>query len=115
MLRVSPDKRNNNGFVAAPLKQVHSGNVTRNTIAERFLATNRKNYSSNLRNIFFISTLHSPATLYRYTLNYKGAAFGWAKMPSQIFNPIMSKTTFIQWIISDGSLDKYCFWTSWGL
>ncbi|MCG2722873.1 MAG: hypothetical protein L6290_12810, partial [Thermodesulfovibrionales bacterium] len=44
----------------------------------------------------------SPATLYKYTLNYKGAAYGWAATPSQLFQPIFMHKSFIKGLYLTG-------------
>jgi prolycopene isomerase len=38
----------------------------------------------------------TPYTLYRYTLNFKGAAYGWASMPSQLLKSGFAQRTSIE-------------------
>ena len=38
----------------------------------------------------------TPCTLYKTTLNYKGAAYGWASIPSQFAEPGLSQLTNIE-------------------
>ena len=40
-----------------------------------------------------IKVIATPATLYRWTRNYKGSAYGWASTPSQFGNPDISQKT----------------------
>lgn len=51
----------------------------------------------------------TPYTLYRYTSNYKGAAFGWACTPSQLAITDFRKPSFIQGLYLTGH------WTTKGL
>lgn len=50
----------------------------------------------------------SPHTLYRYTLNYKGASYGWAGTSSQLAIPDLSKPSFIKGLYLTGH------WTTLG-
>lgn len=51
----------------------------------------------------------TPQTLHRYTLNYRGASFGWAGTPSQLAVPDFKKSSFIQGLYLTGH------WTTQGL
>ena len=51
----------------------------------------------------------TPYTLYRYTLNYKGAAYGWASTPSQLAAPGLRKPPFIHGLYLTGH------WTTVGI
>ncbi|GAB4412726.1 MAG: NAD(P)/FAD-dependent oxidoreductase [Thermodesulfovibrionales bacterium] len=51
----------------------------------------------------------TPYTLYRYTLNYKGASYGWASTPSQLEVPGLRKPPFIQGLYLTGH------WTTVGI
>ncbi len=44
----------------------------------------------------------SPHTLYRYTLNYNGAAFGWASLPSQLLTSGLTQITSIEGLFLSG-------------
>jgi len=50
----------------------------------------------------------SPYTLYRYTLNYRGASYGWAGTPSQLAIPDFSRPSFIKGLYLTGH------WTTLG-
>ncbi len=94
LIKVSPDKKTILASFLAPFKTKVFWRIHKEEIAQDFLNMIEK-FIPNLKKHIAYFDAATPATLYRYTLNYKGAAFGWAKMPSQIFEPIMSKTTFI--------------------
>jgi prolycopene isomerase len=50
----------------------------------------------DLSNQLLFKDAATPYTLYRWTLNYRGAAYGWACMPSQFALPELSKKTSIK-------------------
>lgn len=108
MLRVSPDKKAITAYVAAPFKTSSFWRRNKEIVAENFLRRIEKNIPNLKKSIVYFDAA-SPFTLYRYTLNYKGASFGWAKMPSQIFNPIMSKTTVIPGLFLTGHWTSIAF------
>ena len=94
MLRVSPDK-NNRCVFGAPYKTPLFWKKQKQRVTEEFLGR-VVTLIPNLREHIVYLDAATPATLYRYTLNYKGAAFGWAKTPSQTFERIFSRTTFMK-------------------
>jgi phytoene dehydrogenase-like protein len=51
----------------------------------------------------------SPYTLYRYTLNYRGASYGWAITPSQLAVPALRRPPFVHGLYLTGH------WTTLGL
>ena len=51
----------------------------------------------------------TPLTLHRYTLNFKGATFGWASTPQQLAIPDLRKPSFLQGLYLTGH------WTTQGL
>lgn len=105
MLRVSPDKQTIVAFVNAPFKSRSFWERNKEKIAQDFLNRIEKLIPGIKRYIAYFDAA-SPYTLYRYTLNYRGAAFGWAKMPSLTFYDIISKVTFIKGLYLTGH------WTS---
>ncbi len=60
------------------------------------------------KHIVFIDSA-TPHTLQRYTLNYKGAAYGWAAIPSQIAISDFRKPSFLDGLYLSGH------WTTQGL
>ncbi len=107
MLRVSPDEKTILAFFAAPFKTKNFWRQNKRRIAQGFLNKIEKFIPDLKEHIAFFEAA-TPLTLYRYTLNYKGAAFGWAKIPTQIFNPILSKLSLIDGLYLTGH------WTSIG-
>jgi len=58
-------------------------NKNRSLVAEEMLSLVEKNLSSNIRKHIDCSITATPATLYRYTLNREGSAYGWASTIKQ--------------------------------
>lgn len=95
LFRVSPDKKSILASFVAPFKTKTFWKQNKKSIAANFLNKLEK-LIPDLKNHLLYCDSASPSTLYRYTLNYKGAAFGWAKIPSRTLDPIMNKTTPIK-------------------
>ncbi len=108
MLRVSPNKRTISAFIGAPFRTKLFWNQNKKKIAKKFLQSIEELIPTLEKNIVHFEAA-TPYTSYRYTLNYKGAAFGWAKMPSQTFEPLFSKSTFIKGLYLTGHWTSIAF------
>lgn len=108
MLRVSPDQRTILAFVGAPFKTNSFWQQNKKAIAEDFLARIDL-FIPNLRKHVVYLDAATPSTLYRYTLNNHGAAFGWAKTPSQTFDSVLCKTTSIEGLYLTGHWTSIAF------
>jgi phytoene dehydrogenase-like protein len=107
MMRVSPDEKTLVAFFGVPFRTPRFWRNHKKNVAKSFL--NRiEDLIPNLRKHIVYSDAASPSTLYRYTLNYKGASFGWAKTTSQTFDAIFTRTTFLKGLFLTGH------WTSIG-
>jgi phytoene dehydrogenase-like protein len=107
MLRVSPDEKTIVAFFGAPFRTPLFWKRNKKKIADDFLKRIKKLIPNLVNHISYFDAA-TPSTLYRYTLNYKGAAFGWSKMTSQTFESIFNRTTFINRLFLTGH------WTSIG-
>lgn len=56
----------------------------------------------NLKNHIGFLDAATPYTLYKYTSNYKGAAYGWAYTPEQLFVPDFSRKSFMKGLYITG-------------
>ncbi len=108
MLRVSPDKKTIIAFFGAPFRTSLFWKEKKKEIAEHFL-DHIERYIPHLKEHVVYFDAATPSTLHRYTLNYHGAAFGWAKMPSQIFNTSLSKTALIKGLYMAGHWTSIAF------
>lgn len=105
LIKVSPDKRTLLASFLAPFKTKAFWKNHKERVTKIFL-NKIEEFIPNLKKHIVYFDAATPASLCRYTLNYKGAAFGWAKMVSQTFDPIFTKTTFINGLYLTGH------WTS---
>jgi phytoene dehydrogenase-like protein len=108
LLRVSPDQKTILAFVNAPFKTALFWMRNKRKIAAEFLERIEYHLPDLHKHIAYFDAA-TPATLYRYTLNYKGAAFGWAKMPSQTFDRIFSRTTSMDGLYLTGHWTSIAF------
>lgn len=108
MLRVSPDQKTVLAFFGAPYKTSAFWKENKKNIAEAFLDRIGKLIPDLRKHIVYCDAA-SPSTLYRYTHNFQGAAFGWAKMPSQTFDPVLSRPSFIKGFYLTGHWTSIAF------
>jgi phytoene dehydrogenase-like protein len=108
MLRVSPDQRTVLAFVGAPFMSHAFWKHNKEKMANEFLTKIEKDVPNIRKHVTYFDAA-TPSTLYRYTLNSAGASFGWAKLTSQTFDPIMSKTTFIKGLYLTGHWTSIAF------
>jgi len=76
---------------------------------ESFIKTIEKHSIPALTKHIVYKDAATPYTLYRYTLNYKGSARGWACTPSQLAVPDLRKPSFAQNLYLTGH------WTTLGM
>jgi phytoene dehydrogenase-like protein len=95
MLRVSPDQKTILAFCITSFNTNSFWKQHKKTIAEDFL--NRlEQLIPNLKKHIVYFDAATPYTLFRYTLNYKGSNYGWAPLPTQLFDPDFRQKQFIQ-------------------
>jgi prolycopene isomerase len=93
--------------MTAPFASVQFWKENKKKTEEDFLRKIEKAIPELKRHIVYYDGA-TPATLQRYTLNHQGAAFGWAKMPSQTADIIAGKRSPLQGLYFAGH------WTSIG-
>jgi len=95
MLRVSPDEKTILAFFLAPFKTRLFWKRHKNRVAHDFIDRIEKLIPNLKKHIVYLDAA-TPYTLYRYTLNYKGANYGWAPMQSQLFDPDFRQKSFLK-------------------
>ena len=95
MIRVSQDKRSILMLVNVPFKEELYWEKNKKPLLEVF-SKKAEQIIPRLSNHIIFKDAATPATLYRHTLNYCGAAYGWASLPSQFAEPGLSQTTYIK-------------------
>jgi phytoene dehydrogenase-like protein len=96
MVRFSPDEKTILAFVNAPFKNKKYWDTNKAKSLETFIGRIEKHTIPHLSEHINYKDAATPYTLYRYTLNYKGAAYGWASLPSQLFTPELRQATSIK-------------------
>jgi phytoene dehydrogenase-like protein len=109
MARVSPDKKNMIAFINAPFKDLHYWKEHKAFQIEAFIERLQNDLVPNLSKYLLFKDAATPQTLYRYTLNYKGSAYGWEGTPAQLANPNFRKPSFVKGLFLTGH------WTTQGL
>lgn len=109
LLRVSHDKSNIYAGIPAPYKNKMYWENNKNKFLEIFIDRIKTCTTSDLSKHVAYKDAATPHTLHRYTLNYKGASFGWAGIPSQFAVPNLRKPSFIQGLYLTGH------WTTYGV
>lgn len=95
MVRVMPDKKSILVFVNAPFKNREYWHAHKEKLVDG-LIKKTEYIIPDLSKHIIIKDAATPNTLYRRTLNYRGAAYGWASLPSQFAVPGFSQITSIQ-------------------
>ncbi len=98
MIHVSPapNQRSLLTFAISPFKNKRYWENNKRKWLESFIRIIEKHSIPGLTKHIVYKDAATPYTFYRYTLNYKGSAFGWAGTPSQLAVPDMRKPSFIQ-------------------
>jgi phytoene dehydrogenase-like protein len=93
MLRIPPDNKSLQAFIIAPFKNRQYWSNNKRNILESFVARIDRIFPGLSSHIKYLEAA-TPYTLYRYTFNYEGAAYGWASTPLQLFTQgLMQKTS----------------------
>ena len=96
MVRFSPDKKTILAFVNAPFKNKTYWVRHKDKVMESFIKRIDQYVFPGLSNHIIYKEAATPHTLYHYTFNYQGAAYGWASTPAQLFTPELRQNTFIK-------------------
>ena len=101
MFRVSPDKKTILAFCGAPYKTTSFWEQNKKKIAENFLSRLEQRVPGIRSHVAFFDA-STPHTLYRYTLNYEGANYGWAPTQKQLFDPDFRQKSPVQGLYLTG-------------
>lgn len=101
MVRASPDHKTLLAYTNAPFNTEAFWKKEKKQVAEDFLGRVEKLMPNLRRHIVYFDAA-TPATLYRYTLNHRGAAYGWASTPSQMFVPGLRQISTVQGLFLAG-------------
>ena len=101
MLRVSPDKKTILAFSPAPYNTKSFWRQHKKEITQLFLKRIEKHIPGLQEHIAYLDSA-TPYTHYRYTLNLKGANYGWAAIKSQLFDPDFCHKSFVDGLYVTG-------------
>jgi phytoene dehydrogenase-like protein len=101
MLRLSPDRKTILAFCITSYKTSSFWRNNKKGLADDFLKRIETIIPNLKKHIVFFDAA-SPYTLFRYTLNYKGANYGWAPTPSQLFDPFFRQKSSIHGLYLTG-------------
>jgi phytoene dehydrogenase-like protein len=109
MVRFMPNQKTLLAFVNAPFKNKNFWEVNKAEVLGSFIKRIERAVYPELSKHILYKGAATPYTLFKYTLNYKGAAYGWACTPSQLARPDFRKPSFIQGLYLTGH------WTTQGI
>jgi prolycopene isomerase len=95
-LRIYHDKSTISAIIPAPYKNKKYWTNNKHKFLESFIDRIEKYSIPDLSKHIIHKEAATPYTLYRYTLNHKGASYGWAGTLSQLAVPDFRKPSFIQ-------------------
>ncbi|MEW6570592.1 MAG: NAD(P)/FAD-dependent oxidoreductase [Nitrospirota bacterium] len=109
LMHLYPDGKSLLSFVPVPFINRKYWINNKEKLMESFIKRIEKDAVPGLSEHIVYKDAATPQTLHKYTLNYKGAAFGWAVTPSQLAIPDLRRPSFIQGLYLTGS------WTTQGV
>ena len=109
MVRVSPDRRTILSFVNASYRTSKYWSENKESMMQTLIEKIEEHVIPGLSKCIIYKDSATPHTLHRYTLNHKGAAYGWASSLSQLANPNLRKPFMISGITLTGH------WTAQGM
>ncbi len=107
-IQVSHDKSTIKTYILALYKNKRYWKKNKLKFLESFIERIEKHIPDLSKHIIYKDAA-TPCTLYRYTLNYKGASYGWAGTPTQFAVPDFRKPSFVQNLYLTGH------WTTLGI
>lgn len=102
LIHVSPDKRTVVAFMNLSFKNKKYWSNYKEQLLESFITRIEMDAIPELSKYILYKEAATPITLNRYTLNYKGSAFGWAGTPTQLAVPGLRKPPFVQGLYLTG-------------
>lgn len=92
LLKISDDRKNMVRFVNSPFMDNDYWKINKKRLIDVYVRKT-ENLMKNLSQHIVFNDAATPNTLFKWTMNYKGAAYGWASKPSQFFVDGISKKT----------------------
>jgi phytoene dehydrogenase-like protein len=109
LLVISYDKSSILALIPTAYKNKSYWDKNKHEFSESLIRKIERYTIPNLSKHIIYKEVATPYTLYKNTLNYKGAAFGWAGMPSQLVLSGFKKPSFVDGLYLTGH------WTTFGV
>jgi prolycopene isomerase len=109
LTHLSSDKKSLISFVNVPFLSKSYWDENKTALTESLIRILQADIAPGLTDHVVHQEAATPYTLFRYTMNWQGAAFGWAVSPSHLALPDFRKPSFVQGLYLCGH------WTTRGL
>jgi len=107
LLRVAPDGKSVLAMANASFKDKHYWDDNRSNLLDLFIDNIQRTTVPDLSKHVIYKEAATPYTLYRYTGNSEGAAYGWESTQQQFMDPDFKKPSFIQGLYLTGHWTTY--------
>ncbi len=107
LFRVSPDGKSILAMANTSFKDKRYWNKNKKTLLETFITSIEQTTISGLSKHIIYKEAATPYTLYRYTLNDQGAAYGWESIQQQFLDPDFRKPSFLHGLYLTGHWTTY--------
>jgi phytoene dehydrogenase-like protein len=107
LLRVSPSGKTILAMANTSFKNKEYWDKNKQLLLNNFIAIIEQTTVPDLSKHLRYQEAASPYTLYSYTLNYQGAAYGWESINQQFLDPDFRKPTFIDGLYLTGHWTTY--------
>ncbi len=107
LLRVSPNRKAILAMSNTSFKSKRYWNDNKYELLDSFIKMIEQSTIHNLSKHIVYKEAATPYTLFRYTLNYKGASYGWESVPQQFVDPDLRKPPFISNLYLTGHWSTY--------
>jgi phytoene dehydrogenase-like protein len=98
----NPENKTIVAFLNAPFKNKLYWNTMRTQLGESLISKLERNCAPTLSNHILYKSTATPNTLFKYTSNYHGAAYGWESRLSQFADYHFRKPSFIKGLYLTG-------------
>jgi prolycopene isomerase len=107
LFRVSPDGKSILAMVNTSYKNKQYWDDNKSNLLETLITSIEKTTVPGLSKHIVYKEAATPHTLYRYTLNSQGSAYGWESTPQQFIDPDFRVPSFIQGLYLTGHWTTY--------
>jgi len=107
LLRISPTGKSILAMANTSFKDKQYWDENKNSLLDDFIASIERTAIPDLSKHIIYKEAATPYTLFRYTQNAEGAAYGWESLKQQFMSPELRKPSFIQGLYLTGHWTTY--------